>query len=90
MATASSKEELAEVDRRVLEYFDKQNKRYMQELAHERIYQLLWKACLAAERAVVQPELEGPSRKELRMKVKEHLGVAIEWIVAMDNLDRGY
>jgi hypothetical protein len=30
------------------------------------------------------------SREQLRRQVKEHMGAAIEWIVAMDSIDRGY
>lgn len=59
------------------------------DLAHQRIHEILQKACAVAERAKATPTLK-VSREQLRRQVKEHLGAAIEWIVAMDNIDRGY
>jgi hypothetical protein len=59
------------------------------DLAHQRIHELLLKAAKVAERAKDTPTLK-VSRKQLRRQVKEHIGAAIEWIVAMDNIDRGY
>lgn len=62
----------------------------MHDLAHIRIWELIQKAADVAKEATKVPTLDGPTREELRMKVKEHLAVAAEWIVAMDSIDRGY
>jgi hypothetical protein len=61
----------------------------MHDLGHKRIYELLQKATKVAERAMAVPTLK-VGRKQLRRQVKEHIGAAIEWIVAMDSIDRGY
>jgi hypothetical protein len=59
------------------------------DLSHQRIYEILKKATEVAKEAAGPPQMKR-SREYLRRKVKEHLGAAIEWIVAMDNIDRGY
>jgi hypothetical protein len=66
------------------------NENSVHDLAHVRIHEIIQKAADVAKQAIAVPTLKGPSREKLRMKVKEHLGTAIEWIVAMDNIDRGY
>jgi len=67
----------------------KERDKSLHDLGHQRIYELLQKACVVAERATAAPTLK-MGRKQLRRQVKEHMGAAIEWIVAMDNIDRGY
>ncbi len=61
----------------------------MHDLGHKRIYELLLKATKQAERAMEAPTLK-VSREQIRRQIKGHIGAAIEWIVAMDSLDRGY
>jgi len=61
----------------------------MHDLGHKRIWELLQKATRIAERAKAEPTLK-VSREQLRRQIKEHLGAAIEWITAMDSIDRGY
>lgn len=61
----------------------------LQDLGHLRIYELLVKASKVAKRAMAEPTFK-VSRQQLRRQVKEHIGATIEWIVAMDNIDRGY
>ena len=67
----------------------KETDKGIHDLAHQRIYELLQKACAIAERAMAVPTLK-VSREQLRRQVKEHMGAAIEWITAMDSIDRGY
>jgi hypothetical protein len=62
----------------------------VQDLAHQRIVELIEKALAEAVEAAKEPTLKSIPRERRRRKIREHLAVCAEWIQAMDNIDRGY